>query len=112
MPIAGIYVLEVYSVEALYYYSEVIAAVAHQHVDFLGEGDPNELVRLVHQNVIEILKNPKKDHQIAERMAARRCERQVHNLFWSNVPNWKSIMDNSTQPICVSINPHPLSQGT
>ena len=40
-------------------------------------------------------------------MAARRCERQVQELFRLEIPNWKSIMDNSTQPICVSINPHP-----
>lgn len=103
---SGICALGVYSVEALYYDSEVIAAVAHQHVEFLGEGDPNELVGLVHQKVIEVLKNPKKDPQLAERMAARRCERQVHDLFWSNVPNWRSIMDNSTQSICVPIDPH------
>ena len=40
-------------------------------------------------------------------MAARRCERQVQELFWSNVPNWRLIRDNPTQPICVSIKPHP-----
>ena len=101
-----IFALEVYSVEALYYYSEVIATVAHQQVEFLGKGDPNELVELVHQKVIEVLKNP----QLAKRMAARRCERQVHNLFWSNVPNWRSIMDNSTQSICVPIDPHLYSK--
>lgn len=103
---SDIFALGVYSVEALYYYSEVITAVAHHQVEFWGEGNPNELVRLVNQKVIEVLKNPKKDPQLAERMAARRCERQVHDLFWSHVPNWKSIMDNSTQPICVPIDPH------
>ena len=103
---SGIFALGVYSVEALYYYSEVIAAVAHQHVEFLGEGDPNKLVGLAHEKVIEVLKNPKKAPQLAERMAARRCERQVHDLFWSHIPNWKSIMDNSTQSICVPIDPH------
>ena len=103
---SDIFALGVYSVEALYYYSEVIAAVAHQQVEFWGEGDPNELVGLAREKVIEVLKNPKKAPQLAERMAARRCERQVHDLFWSHVPNWKSIMDNSTQPICVPIDPH------
>ena len=103
----NIFALEVYSVEALYYYSEVIAAVAHQQVEFWGKGDPDELIGLVHQKAIEVLKNPKKSPKLAERMAARRCERQVHDLFRSKTPDWRSIMDNSTQSICVSINPHP-----
>ena len=100
---SGIFALEVYSVESLYYYSEVIAAVAHQQTEFWGEGDPNELIGSIKQKVIEILKDP----NLAKRMAARRCERQVQELFWSEVPNWKSMIDDSTQPICVSINPHP-----
>ena len=104
---SGIFALEAYSVEALYYYSEVIAAVAHRHAESWGVDDPNELIELVHQKAIEVLKNPKKSPKLAERMAARRCERQVHELFRSKIPNWRSIMDNSTQPICVAINPHP-----
>ena len=100
---SGIFALEAYSVESLYYYSEVITAVAHQQTEFWGEDDPNELIRVVQQKAIEVLKDP----DLAERMAARRCERQVHELFRSKIPNWRSIMDESTHPICVSINPHP-----
>ena len=100
---SGIFALEVYSVEALYYYSEVIAAVAHRHAESWGVDDSNEVIALFQQEAIAVLK----DLKLAKRMAARRCERQVHELFRSNVPNWRSIMDNSTQPICVSINPHP-----
>ena len=106
----NIFALEVYSVEALYYYSEVIAAVAHQQVEFWGKGDPDEFIELVHQKAIEVLKNPKKSPKLAERMAARRCERQVHELFRSKIPNWRSIMNNPTQSICVPIDPHLYSK--
>ena len=102
----NIFALEVYSVEALYYYSEVIAAVAHQQVEFWGKGDPDELIELVHQKAIEILNDP----NLAKRMAARRCERQVQELFWSKVPNWRSIMNTPTQSICVPIDPRLYSE--
>ena len=102
----NIFALEVYSVEALYYYSEVIAAVAHQQVEFWGKGDPDELIELVHQKAIEILNDP----NLAKRMAARRCERQVQELFWSKVPNWRSIMNTPTQSICVPIDPYLYSK--
>ena len=107
---SGIFALEAYSVEALYYYSEVIAAVAHRHAESWGVDDPNELIELVHQKAIEVLKNPKKSPKLAERMAARRCERQVHELFRSKIPNWRSIMNTPTQSICVPIDPHLYSR--
>ena len=106
----NIFALEAYSVEALYYYSEVIAAVAHRHAESWGVDDPNELIELVHQKAIEVLKNPKKSPKLAERMAARRCERQVHELFRSKIPNWRSIMDTPTQSICVPIDPRLYSE--
>ena len=102
----GIFALEVYSVEALYYYSEVIEVVAHQQVEFWGKGDPKELIGSVQQKAIEALKDP----NLAERMAARRCERQVHELFRSKTPNWRSIMNTPTQSICVPIDPHLYSK--
>ena len=91
----GIFALEVYSVEALYYCSDAIAAVAHQQAKLYGE-DGSKLIESAKQEAIEVLK----EH--AERMAARRCERQVEEAL-SKIPSWKSIMDNPTEPICVSI---------
>ena len=41
---SGIFALEAYSVEALYYYSEVIAAVARRHAESWGVDDPNEVI--------------------------------------------------------------------
>ena len=40
----GIFALEAYSVEALYYYSEVIAAIAHRHAESWGVDDPNQVI--------------------------------------------------------------------
>ena len=96
----GIFALKVYSVEALYYCSDAIDAVAHRQAGSLGR-DANELIESTKQQVIEELKN----QQLAERMAARRCERQIQELALSNIPNWKSIRANAAQPICVPIDP-------
>ena len=97
---SGIFALEVYSAEALYYCSDSIVAVAHQQAKLYGE-DGSKLIESAKQEAIEVLK----EH--AERMAARRCERQVEEAL-SKIPSWKSIMDNPTEPICVSIDsPYP-----
>ena len=83
----GIFALKVYSVEALYYCSDAIDAVARQQAASLGELTPMRLVESAKQQVIEELT----DQELAERMAARRCERQIQELALSNIPNWKSI---------------------
>ena len=96
----GIFALKVYSVEALYYCSDAIDAVARQQAASRGI-DANGLVKSAKQQVIEELT----DREIAERMAARRCERQIQELALSNIPNWKSIRANAAQRICVPIDP-------
>ena len=107
---SGIFALEAYSVEALYYYSDVIAAVAHRHAESWGVDEPNQVIGSFQEKAIEVLKDPKKSPKLAERMAARRCERQVHELFRSKIPNWRSIMNTPTQSICVPIDPHHYSK--
>ena len=96
----GIFALKVYSVEALYYCSDAIDAVARQQASSRGI-DANGLVKSAKQQVIKELT----DRKIAERMAARRCERQIQELVLSNIPNWKSIRANPAQRICVPIDP-------
>ena len=107
---SGIFALEAYSVEVLYYYSEVIAAVAHQHAESWGVDDPNQVIGSFQEKAIEVLKDPKKSPKLAERMAARQCERQVQELFRSKTPNWRSIMNTPIQSICVPIDPHLYSR--
>ena len=97
----GVFALEVYSVEALYYCSEAIAAVAHQQADSLGV-DVNELVESVKQNVFEMLRTRE---NIAKEMAARRCLRQIRKTTLSAIPKWESVIDNLTQAISVPIDP-------
>ena len=96
----GIFALKVYSVEALYYCSDAIDAIARQQAASRGI-DANGLVKSAKQQVIEELT----DQELAERMAARRCERRMQELVQSNIPNWKSIRATPAQPICVPIDP-------
>ena len=91
-----VFALEAYSVEALYYCSDAIAAVAHRQAESLGS-DPNELIESAKREAFKVLKNH------AERMAARMCERQIQKFALSKIPDWRSIMDNPTQKICVPI---------
>ena len=95
---SDVFALEVYSVEALYYCSDAIAAVARRQAESLGD-DVDQLIKSAKQKAIAALKEP----QLAERMAARRCERRIQEIAQSKLPDWKSIMANSTQPICIPI---------
>ena len=92
----GVFALEVYSVEALYYCSDAIAAVAKQQAKLRDE-DENELIDLAKQKVVEVLRGH------AEEMAARMCERKIQNLAMSKVPDWKAIKDNLPQSISIPI---------
>ena len=100
-----IFALDVSSVEALYYCSDAITAVACRQSESL-EVDTNELITSMKHKTLEVLKNK----GIAERLAARRCQRQIQELALSTIPNWESIRDNPNQPICVSIDPTPYSE--
>ena len=92
----GIFALEVWSVESLYYCSEAIAAVALRQAESVG-ADSNEFIKSAKQEAIEELKGK------AEHMAARRCERQIREQLLAKVPKLKSIQENPIQQICVSI---------
>ena len=99
----GIFALEVYSAEALYYCSDAIAAVADEQAGIRGE-DKIKLIESAKKEAIEVLK----DH--AEEMAAKRCIREIQELALSKIPNWKSIKDDSIQPFCISIDSQPYSE--
>lgn len=93
----GVFALEVYSVEALYYCSDAIAAVAYEQARLRGEEDGTQLIEAAIKKSIKVLK----DH--AEEMAAKRCQQQIQELILSKIPNWKSIKDNSIQSFCIPI---------
>ena len=92
---SGIFALEVYSAESLYYCSDTIAAVAYEQARIRGE-DGNALIEAAKQGAIEIIEKH------AERMVARRCERRTRELLLSKLPDWKSLKANPSQKICVS----------
>ena len=92
---SGIFALEVYSAESLYYCSDVIAAVAYEQARIRGE-DGNKLIEAAKQEAIEVIEKH------AERMVARRCERRTRDLLLSKLPDWKSLKANPTQKICIS----------
>ena len=99
----GVLALEVYSVEALYYCSDAIAAVAYEQARLRDE-ESTQLIESAKKKSIKVLK----DH--AEEMAAKRCERQIQELILSKIPNWKSIKDNSPQSFCISIDTQLYSE--
>ena len=103
----NIFALDVYSVEALYYCSDAIGAVAHRQADSLGD-DANELIKSAKQLAVDALKLD--SDRTAERMASLQCERQIREQVLSEIPARGSIMDNPTSPICVSIDPIPYSE--
>ena len=92
-----IFALDVYSAEALYYCSDSIAAVAKQQAESLGR-NAEVLINSAKDKALNALS----ESCLAERMAARRCERQVRNLIQSKLPTWEEIKDNKTQkiPVC------------
>ena len=82
-----VFALNVYSVEALFYCAESIAAVAHRQAETLGR-DADEMFEAATKAALDALHGS----NIAERMAARRCERIVRNQIGSYLPNWKDIV--------------------
>ena len=95
-----VFPLDVHSVEALYYCSDAISVVARWQAESLGS-DPNEMIRSVKTKSLTILS---KD-DVAERMAARRCEGQMRNAVMAQLPDWKSIRDDKV--LSIDVDPAP-----
>ena len=98
----NVFVLKVFSVEALYYCSDSIKAVAFGKAESLG-CSADELVRSANQEAFGSIRG---DEKIAQRMAARKCERRVRNEMLSRLPNWKRIQSDPDLKITVEANSH------
>ena len=98
----GVFALDVYSVESLYYCSTAIAAVACRQAESLGDNanEMNKRIELAKQEALNSLN----EDGLAERMTARRCEGLVHDRMLSQLPNWKSIKINATSTLNISVN--------
>lgn len=92
----SIFVLDMYSVEALYFCRAAVEAIANQQAKLLG-CDATELMRSVEMEVLPCLRQD----GCAKEMAARRCERQVRNLVLSRLPVWRGLMDGRTDSLPV-----------
>ena len=99
---AGVFALNVYSVESLYYCSDSLNTVAHLQAKSLGK-DANAMRETAKKKVLNVLKQD----GLAERMAAKRCERRVRNQLLSRLPDWETIKTNNDSPIKVCV-PSPF----
>ena len=90
----NVFALDVCSTEALYYCSDTISEIAHWQAKSLGS-EADNLIEIAKTGAIDALK---KDG-LAERMAARRCERRVRNQLFASLPDWKAIQINETSTI-------------
>lgn len=97
----GVFALDVYSVESLYYCSAAIAAVACRQAESLGDDadEMNKKIELAKQKALNALN----EDGLAERMAARRCEGLVHDRMLAQLPNWKSIKINTASTLDISV---------
>ena len=91
-----VFALDVYSVEAMYYCSDAIEAVARaieavarRKAEFMGR-NADEMIQSAKKKALDLLEQ----NDIAESMAARRCAGRVRNRILSQAPDWKSIRDN------------------
>ena len=94
----GIYPLNTYSVESLYYCTEVLHAVALRQAESL-DGNVDEMVGIAKKSALEALRQD----GVAERMVARRCERKVRQATQSQMPDWKSIKNQEHVAMTLSV---------
>lgn len=100
----GVFALDVCSVEALYYCSDAIEAVARKQSESLG-CDADNMADSAKQAALDAIRN---DADLPARMAARRCARHVHETMLAEIPDWKKIKDGKDQKITVCVDsPYP-----
>ena len=98
----NVFALEVFSVEALYYCSDSIRAVAARQADSLG-CDADKLAGSAKREAFDSIR---RDNNIAGRMAARKCERRLRNEMLSKLPKWKQIQSDPDFKIPAGGNSH------
>ena len=94
----GVFALDVYSVESLYYCSDALDAVAARQAQSLGR-DLDGMKESALQAAFAALT----ESGLTERMAARRCEHLVRNQITSLAPDWKTIRDQALSDFQISL---------
>ena len=93
----GIYALNEYSVESLYFCSDSMNAVADRQAQSLG-GDSSEMLQNARKDALQELSQ----QDVSERMAARRCEKQVQIQARLQMPKWRCFTTGSTHSITLN----------
>ena len=94
----GLFALDVYSVEALYYCSAAIEAVAQRQAESIG-ADAAEMAKTAKlRALVELGKQ-----DIPKRMAARRCEGTVRRTFMEQAPTWRSVLSGNACNVTVDL---------
>ena len=94
----GVFALDAFSVESLYYCSESLEAVAQWQEESLGR-QADSMMQPALDAAFAVLG----EDGLSERMAARRCEHVVRNRILSHAPNWETIRDGGQPDIDVSV---------
>ena len=94
----GVFALDAFSVESLYYCSESLEAVSRRQAETLGR-QPETMVKSALKAAFATLA---KD-ELAERMAARRCEHVLRNQIISHAPDWKTIKNEALSDFKISV---------
>ena len=102
---SGIYVMEAYCVECLYYHEEAISAVATRLAPTVG-GDAEEVVEQIKQSVLERLA----DEEIAKQMAARRSWRRISVDIVRQAPSWQDIAANDEPKFTIELDSNKQSE--
>ena len=94
----GVFALDVYSVESLYYCSDALDAVAAQQAQSLGRDTD-----AMRESALQVAFIALEESGLAERMAARRCEHLVRDQITSQAPDWKTIRDQALTDFKISL---------
>ena len=95
---SGIYVMEAYCVECLYYCEDAVSAVATHLAPTVG-GDAQDIVEQIRQSVLERLA----DDEIEKQMAARRSWRRVSADIVRQTPSWQDIAANDEAKFTIEL---------
>ena len=99
-----VFALSAYSVEALYYCSDAIAAAARRQSETFGN-DADVMIESATQKALDELNQ----NGLAENMAARRCERRLTERVLSKLQSEKQLIKAGANPqitVCVD-SPYP-----
>ena len=94
----GIFALDVYSVEGLYFCSEVIEAVALQQAEILDGRDADQLIKVAEDEAFKVICGD--ENKLAERMARYRRDRRI----LLNLADGESMEGKTEESACLSIN--------